>query len=201
MACTKRCKYGCGCKCNLGVDNDNHTDKSFTHSCLRKDCPGRAKLLAEREEAERVAKAEHLQEFVKASLRMRQAFDAKLDAFLKTPRMSENGGWSKVEDQDMEDLTEIIQLLIDMKFERDGENDPSVEFDLVDRNKYERMHFVPVPYSAWKSRDKDGATEFQVLEAAELNVAVAMERFKSAFKMFQYQERDKAKEKKDEPVL
>lgn len=68
-----------------------------------------------------------------------------IEHFLSEPRES-HGGWAQIVDADIKELESIIKELISAKCEQDPDGDYPYEFVVVDRTKFERMHFRPVPH-------------------------------------------------------
>lgn len=70
----------------------------------------------------------------------------KINKFLETRNESYRGGWAKVSDQDMNDLWNIIDNLLSLKFSEDADGDLPINIHINNRNINEKMHFRPVPY-------------------------------------------------------
>lgn len=89
----------------------------------------------------------------------------RIEAFLAEPRKAKAADWPEVTDEDMAQLRDIVGRLIDLKFERDVDNDSPVEAVLVDRTRFERPLNIPVRYT---HRASDGRSELDLhLEAAQ----------------------------------
>ena len=66
--------------------------------------------------------------------------------FLKDRRQS-NGGWAEVTDDDMRQLSQIIDLLIEAKSELDPDGDQTIEYILVNRRVERMSPFYPIEYN------------------------------------------------------
>jgi hypothetical protein len=77
-----------------------------------------------------------------------------IQCFLSDRRHS-TGGYAEVKPEDMGILSRIMLRLIERKFEVDPDGDLPVEFQLIDRTRYEPMHFEPVPYMHKSKNEKD----------------------------------------------
>lgn len=113
--------------------------------------------------------------------RQKEELDSKITAFLKDKRKSKSGGWAEVTDSDIADLSDIINDIIGLKFERDCDGDLPVEYCLVDRNKYYNIPYVYVPY------ERDGDTvngNFErYFESTRLNWEIANSAFNQALRL------------------
>lgn len=88
-----------------------------------------------------------------------------LDRFLEERRLSE-GGWAPVSDEDKWALTQLLNELIRLKFQRDPDGDLPVQFKLIDRNVYRASAYRSVPY---EHKDPVGA-----FRAAFTNLRIAI---------------------------
>lgn len=104
----------------------------------------------------------------------KSALLSKIDSFLEEHRPSRRGGWAEISREDVEKLDEIIEMLVDLKADRDADGDRTVQWTLTNRREEERMPFANVPYF-----DKDPETHFSMVE---LNFEIAFERFRIARK-------------------
>lgn len=77
---------------------------------------------------------------------MKQALTTAIDNFLAERRESD-GGWAEVRPEDLNQLSDIIQMLVEEKFEPDPDDDHPVGWKLVDRTKTRMPYFQPVPYN------------------------------------------------------
>ena len=68
-----------------------------------------------------------------------------ITTFLAEERKSE-GSWAPVTDEDMDGLHDIIERLIELKFEEDCDGDHPVEWKLINRTTHHRMHYRPLRY-------------------------------------------------------
>lgn len=102
----------------------------------------------------------------------RATLESKIDAFLKERRCSRGGGWAEVTSEDIENLDEIIELLVDLKSDRDADNDQTIQWSLVNRRVQEGCPFRAAPYSHDDIEDH--------LAAVELNFEIAFDRYQLA---------------------
>src|SRR5688572_17674096 len=100
-----------------------------------------------------------------------------IEGFLKDHRQSDGGGFAEVTEDDMLRLQIIIDRLIEAKFDPDADGDHPVEYTLVDRNKYERLPFIPVPYD---HKPRTLEQEEAMFETVMLNLSIAMGRADNA---------------------
>lgn len=94
----------------------------------------------------------------------------KIDEFLAEHRESV-GGWVFVAPKDLEQLDEIINWLLAAKYDLDHDGDLPVEFKLIDRTRFERMYYKPVPYNDGvpPHSEKDD----QLIDTLSFNVVMA----------------------------
>lgn len=97
--------------------------------------------------------------------------------------------------------TEVKNLLLRM-FGTDYEGCSNVEFILVDRQRYETMHFDPVPYDFRNPDGTETKNEAENMKAIELamrvahfNLTVASSKFETLFRIWEHHRRDQNKEK------
>lgn len=70
-----------------------------------------------------------------------------LKKFLKEPRKSDRGGYAEVTESDLHDFYDVINALLEAKFERDCDGDLPLNVHWVDRTKFYPSHFIDIPYS------------------------------------------------------
>lgn len=69
-----------------------------------------------------------------------------VDEFLRVRRNSD-GGWAQVTSTDLLFLNGIITQLLVEKFQEDSDGDLPVEFNIINRNTHQKVHYLPVPYT------------------------------------------------------
>ena len=117
----------------------------------------------------------------KEPIRMRGPLLQRIHGWLNHVRLSE-GGRAKITDDDVDELYDIIDGLIHLKCQKDPDGDLPIEFGLIDRTKFEPMHFRPVLY------DFDVGTleeRFQILMGHWSNLSVATGRFDTAMRCYE----------------
>lgn len=99
-----------------------------------------------------------------------------IEKFLRNHRESDGGGWAPVTGEDWEDLHNVIDKLVELKWDPDCDNDLPIEFQLINRNTHHRMAYTPVPYSS-RIRELEGRQAIQgkldVHHAVTLNFNLA----------------------------
>lgn len=85
---------------------------------------------------------------------MNQKLQQAIESFLADRRKSE-GGFAPVEKGDMKKLYRVLDLLIDAKWQKDPDGDLPVNYKLIDRTRYEPMHFFTVPYEHKAKTDEE----------------------------------------------
>ena len=109
-----------------------------------------------------------------------------VQAFLKGVKPAgEGGGWAKVTRDEMLTLQDIISALIISKYHGDEDGCRPIDFQLVDRTKYEPMHYWPVVYN-----HGDLTEDQQVARMDDLlgNLNIATERVRAAIKIRSFRE-------------
>jgi len=106
--------------------------------------------------------------------------DKGIQKFLRNRRES-YGGWAEITEQDVMDLRDIINLLIDLKCEKDVDGDLPIEYILINRIKEYLPHFRPIQYD-----DNTPDQLFAVMERKYFNLFVAQNDFDSTMKTWQY---------------
>lgn len=120
----------------------------------------------------------------------KKLLDTKIDKFISMRRKSKTGGWAEVTDCDIDDLSEIINDLLELKFERDCDNDLPVEFCLVDRNKHYSIPYVYVPYE--RMGDVIDGNFERYFDSTRLNWEIASTAFNQALKLQDFLKRSAA---------
>ena len=71
---------------------------------------------------------------------------ALIEKFLAERTESEDSGYAKVTYEDMKHLSNIVYKVIEAKWGRDADGDLPVNYDLIDRTRYQRLWWTKVPY-------------------------------------------------------
>lgn len=75
-----------------------------------------------------------------------EALCDRLRAFLSTPSFSDGGGWAPASNDDLTEFRYILDEIVEAKWQRDCDGDLSVQVMTTDRNRYEGIPCVLVPY-------------------------------------------------------
>jgi hypothetical protein len=75
------------------------------------------------------------------------ALVAHIKAFIKDRRPCVGHGWAPVEPGDVAELCGFIREIVEGKWDKDCDGDLPVNFRVIDRTRYEPMHFFEVPYA------------------------------------------------------
>lgn len=121
-----------------------------------------------------------------------KALKSKIETFLAERRES-TGGWAEVQPVDVQQLTDIIRELITLKFAKDPDGDLPIECTLVDRTRFEPMHYRPVRYV---HRVKKLQELRDALDLHVLNLEIAQGCFLRAHRVLREEEHAAEKEKK-----
>ncbi len=113
-----------------------------------------------------------------------------LEAFLKKKSESQNGCFAKVGENDLQDLCKIISRILELKYEKDADGDIPVDFRLVDRTRFERLHYIPVPYEHQAKNDKE---HMDILSTLNLNLLIASQGIDRHIRILDMIRRDKEK--------
>lgn len=113
----------------------------------------------------------------------RKQLDAEIDEFLKARRQSSRGGgFAEIEREDVVQLESIINKLVRLKSEVDADGAVTIECGLVDRQRFQRSHYQPVPYPhGFKNKQTDDVKAFEAhYSRVLLNLGIAVEAVKTA---------------------
>ncbi len=95
----------------------------------------------------------------------------KISKFISTRYLSD-GGYSKVTKEDLELLYNIVELLIELKWEADPDGDYPVDFALIDK-KNERMdYYEPYPPFSRENMD-DPDIRRKIFRTLNMNLQIA----------------------------
>jgi len=112
-------------------------------------------------------------------LQRRLDLTTRMNEFLKV-RVLSHGGYAPVSEADLKALAQLIRDLIGLKWGADPDGDVPVEVDLVDRTRFERLHFWPMPYTH-KGDDANEMPAFErALDVALYNLSVAAGKVETA---------------------
>lgn len=125
---------------------------------------------------------------------MNKKIETKIDTFLNDKRKSIRGAWATVLDRDLNDLCDIIELLIDEKFQGDADGDRPVRYRLYDRTQVEANHFFDIPHTHKTNNSEDMV---EAISFATTNVKMAADKLDTLMKIFEDRKR---REKKLEKV-
>ena len=101
---------------------------------------------------------------------MKKSLNKMLAEFLKHRSKSKRGGWAEVAEGDVEKLYSIIIRILEMKYQRDCDNSLPVEVGLVDRTKFERSHYLNIPYEHLAKSDEE---RMEILSLLNTNARIA----------------------------
>jgi len=114
--------------------------------------------------------------------REREALDRLIDRFLAERRESDAGGWAPVTLADIERLHIILNKIIRMKWGADPDGDRPINWQLIDRTKFEPMHYDPVPYE----HQVEGAAKFERLGIVMRNARLANSELDTTLRLMQH---------------
>lgn len=97
---------------------------------------------------------------------------AAVSSFISDVRVND-GGYTKIIDDDINELSHIIQLLIELKCEPDPDNNYSIEFVLINRLKERQLWPPKVPYRDESKQYGDNHL-IQLLSSAVLRASEAL---------------------------
>jgi len=122
---------------------------------------------------------------------------AKLTKFLSEHCETEGYGWAPVTHNDIAHLHQLMDAIVDAKWDADCDGDRPINFQIVDRTRFEPMHFTQVPYR----HHADGfvnplareAWNAQVLEACMRNMKTATDMFDTEVHIEQHHRLERAR--------
>lgn len=100
---------------------------------------------------------------------MNKILEQKIDKFLSEKRLS-HGGYSEVTKDDMVQLRNIIDDLLEIKWQRDPDGDLPVEFTVMDKTTYRIPDYWPIRHYRSDNTDKE---LFESLRIAGYNLSLA----------------------------
>lgn len=115
--------------------------------------------------------------------RARDEIRGRFVLWLNTPKVESDGGYAPVGQESLDELHALIMILIEARWETDEDGDLPVEFRLVNRNTFQRLHFQPVPYGSVSRQHQNlhpDSIEALLLDAKEehahtLNLGLAVD--------------------------
>lgn len=99
----------------------------------------------------------------------RAELNTAIDEFLAKRSLSDSG-YAPVAEGDVDSLSKIISMLIELKFEADADGDYPLVFDVTDRTRYEKPLYVAAPRVGWREGED---TIGQALDALRAHSTMA----------------------------
>jgi hypothetical protein len=116
------------------------------------------------------------------------ALQAKIAAFLekRTPA-GDGGGWATVRPEEVEELHAIMAAIVALKYQGDADGDLPINWVLIDRTRFEPLHFAPVPYhhKATTAEERE-----EVFDATLFNLQIASDRVYTTLKIRAHRRRE-----------
>lgn len=78
---------------------------------------------------------------------MNKKLENMINSFLETRKKNDGTGWPEVTKKEMSDLGKIINLITELKYEKDCDGDKVIEFILINRTRQNSIPYYPLPYS------------------------------------------------------
>jgi len=85
----------------------------------------------------------------------RDALHHLIDDFLAEKVPSAGGGWAPVDPDQVSQLNDIVHRLVMLKYGADSDGDYPIEWEIVDRTRFERLPYNLVPYDHAPDADLD----------------------------------------------
>lgn len=121
------------------------------------------------------------------SKRDRTALAKSIDEFL-TERRKSDGGYAPVTELDFNQLCTIIDRIVKMKWSKDPDGDLPIEVEVIDRTRFEPMHYAPVPY---EHEVKNALEQGQRLSIVLMNSQIASRELDITLRNLQFKLRKK----------
>lgn len=105
-----------------------------------------------------------------------KALLARIEAFSNAEKAATpGGGYAPVNQTEIEELASILRDMIALKYQADADGDVPVEFQIVDRTRFERTHFFAIPYT----HDAKRAADYEeAITDAMTNVSIATQKLR-----------------------
>lgn len=107
----------------------------------------------------------------------------KIESFIAIRSKSE-GGYSPVSNKDIQDLSSILQSLIEAKYEEDPDGDLPISYQLIDRTKYQTSPYSPMPHTHRLGGDLNALRS--ALRSAQTNVNIARDNLDQVMRAIEY---------------
>jgi predicted RNA-binding Zn-ribbon protein involved in translation (DUF1610 family) len=117
--------------------------------------------------------------------RERKVLSGLIDKFLAEKRVSD-GGLAPVTEEDIVQLHVILNRIIRMKWGADPDGDWPINWQLIDRTRFEPMHYRPVPYE----HEAEGVARLERLNIVLLNANIANRELDVTLRILQAQLRE-----------
>lgn len=114
----------------------------------------------------------------------------KIEAFLQEKKRSA-GGYAPVTEAETTALHAIIEALIAAKYEPDPDRDYPLEWEIVDRTRFRRSHFMALPYPHKHDQPHSPEAYEEELDGALFNLALAYRDVDTAHRCLQSVRRKK----------
>jgi len=99
---------------------------------------------------------------------------ARIEEFLRVEKVSETGGYAPVDSKEIQEIDEIFNVILELKFMADCDGDLPVEVDVLNRSVFEtNTGDLPIPYMH-KAKTVESIDE--IISIACCNASSAMTR-------------------------
>jgi len=120
-----------------------------------------------------------------------------LKEFLSEHRESKDSGFAPVTEQDMQQLYELMHAIVTAKWSPDCDGDRPINFDIIDRTRFEPMHWAKTPYrhhaECMENRMAANRLLEDILDSCVTNVRTAAARLDTEIRVRQYYRREEEK--------
>lgn len=112
----------------------------------------------------------------------------RVKQFVENQSVSLDGGWPVVTEADMKEMNELVQKLIELRFDEDCDGDLPVRFQIIDRTRYEAMHYYPLKHEHQAESMEDF---MRIMHMAQMNLSIAHDDFNRLWRILEYRTKEK----------
>jgi hypothetical protein len=113
------------------------------------------------------------------------AFIEEVRKFVQNKSRSLDSGYAIVTKKDVEEMYDLIERMVELRFAQDSDGDYPIDFKLIDRTRFQSSHYRLIP----QPEDFDNETleeQWNIAKIAKINLEVAQGQFEREWRMLNY---------------
>jgi flagellar biosynthesis component FlhA len=113
------------------------------------------------------------------------SFIEEVKKFVQNKSCSLDSGYAVVAKKDIDEMYDLIERMVELRFELDSDGDYPIDFKLIDRTRFQSSNYRLIPHP----EDFDNETleeQWKIAKIAKINLENAQEQFNREWRMLEY---------------